>query len=756
MKKLLFIGHSYHQKTRSNVFVLDLFRQEYEISECYMDPVDNLDCQELMPYAGQTFDALVIWQVMPSMTSIGNMVTWHTALFFPMYDHFYAHGGLFQDIWEEYQNAIIVCFSKTLHRELKANGYDARYIQYYPQPRQVENWGDEHSVFFWQRLSVLNLSTLAAAMKNSGLKTVHLHHAPDPGHQTKDTSAFDAETIRFYQGVKRTESSWFDNHSQLLEEIDKHAFYMAPRHCEGIGMSFLEAMASGRVVIAPDMPTMNEYIENGRNGILYGWDEGCLPSRCRKSVKMPDCSIRDIQQNAYQSIVEGSERWCCEKSNILLWAGQHATPDHQLLSLSSIRNGRKNWPLAEQPFPNSKELEDQTIVKGVSFAENPVVSVVTVVFNAIKDGRRDMFLQCIESVQHQKGVAIEHVIVDGGSTDGTVDLIRTFQNQYVPIRYVSMKDQGIYDAMNRGLVMAKGDYVTYLNSDDFYHHPTGLADSVMQLQRTGCAFSFAPVTVLDDVRSHNPHTEPHLYISEIFHHAVFSHQSMLVNRQLMLEMHGFDLSYRSAADYEFVLRLILTGQKGCYVESNFVSYRMIGISSTNTRFSGHESGLIYWRLYNQYLGAHLSRDEACRLHFSGTFPAHSESLQKRMKEVLKTAFVGLPEELSLPSSHWKGWGFAIRCLLTGRWHVLRDFLLIQGNSRFRTEWYHAKYYQEVVSSGLPAAAHYLLVGWRKGYDPSPRFSTRAYLRRYPDVCQMDICPLIHWKLKGKREGRYCE
>ena len=760
MKKLLFIGHVYHQKTKSNVFVMDILQQEYDIYECYLDPAESLDYQELNLFYGKEFDALVVWQVMPKLSILKKYVTWKTSLFFPMYDHYYAHGGLFQPIWEEYQETIIVCFSRTLYNEITANGFDTRYIQFFPQPCKIENWGDESSIFFWQRLSILNLSTLAIAMKNYGLNRIHLHKAPDPGHQIKEFLDYnDYDTKRFFHGMKRTESSWFENKAQLVDEINRHAFFMAPRHVEGIGMSFLEAMASGRVVVAPDMPTMNEYIEDGKNGLLYPWDEYNKISHCQRPVKHAKLSIRTIQQNAYQTIVEGYERWCRQKLDIVKWADLLAKPDLRRLDRCAVSHGWKEWPIDEQQFPDREELLSKVQEKSPDFGvktANPIVSVVTVVFNAVKDGRKDMLLQCMESVQNQEGVTIEHVIVDGGSTDGTIALVENYKNRNVPIRFLSMSDSGVYEAMNRGLAIANGDYVTYLNSDDFYHNPSGMADSVKVLQQTGCAYSFAPISVVDDFLYHNPHVIPYLYIFEVFQHAVFSHQSILMKKKLMLDLHGFDMSYRSAADYDLVLRMILAGYKGCYVDSNFVSYRMTGMSSVNPHLSGRETGLIFWRLYNKYLGAHLTREDAYLIHSAWRFPTHSRDLQERIRGIVSNAFVGLPEVVYRKPDHWKVAGYALRCLVKGQWRLLKDFLIVQGNSRFNQYWYGIKYCQDIDLSGLPPAAHYLIYGWREGKDPSPAFSTNNYLNRYPDVRKMDICPIVHWKLRGKREGRYCD
>jgi len=96
--------------------------------------------------------------------------------------------------------------------------------------------------------------------------------------------------------------------------------------------------------------------------------------------------------------------------------------------------------------------------------------------------------------------------------------------------------------------------------------------------------------------------------------------------------------------------------------------------------------------------------------------------------------------------------FAIKCILRFKFKELYYFMMIHFNSRFKRIWYLMNY-QEVKESGMAPAAHYLKEGWRKGYDPSPYFSSSQYLRKNPDVSDMNICPLLHWKLIGKKEGR---
>ena len=758
MKELLFIGHTYHQKTKSSVFLLDLLREEYQVTEHYLDPEASVEYKSLQHVKTHAFDVVVIWQVMPRLSELRKVFSWKHAVFFPMYDHYIAHNGFYADIWKEYAECLVISFSRALYKDLLKLGYEARYIQYFPKPNDIANWGDEKALFFWQRLSIVNLATVAKAAQNLGIQRIHLHKAMDPGHCALSPSIYTRSNPTFFKDITFSESTWFEDKEEMIQTLEGAALYMAPRHLEGIGMSFLEAMARGRCVIAPDNPTMNEYIENGVSGFLYPWSESS-DSHCKVALSPASMSIREMQQNAYRSIVEGYERWSREKYQILEWLEQEVQTDKEKIARNAILFGWEDWPLDQQPWPNPAEWGEHLIEKKAQEPNDAPktidVSVVTVVYNVIKDGRHDMFLECLESVQAQTGVNVEHIIVDGASTDGTLDLLKRFVNTRHDLRILSLKDNGIYDAMNRGIALAQGTYVVFLNSDDFYHLPDGLRLSVESLNKHKCAYSFAPVKVLDNSLFHNPHVSPSRNIRDVFVHSVFSHQSVLVRRDVMLQMHGFDLSYRSAADYDFILRMILTGLQGCYVNHHFVSYRMIGVSSTNLFLSGHETALVYKRLYNRYVGAHLTENEAYRLHRYNEFPKNDPTLASRLNKFIDTAFIDLPKEKQHTQSYWPEVKYVLQQLSRFNFKQLYYFCLIHFNSRFDRRWYLATN-RDVRKSKMAPAAHYLEYGWREGRDPSLLFSTSRYLSNNPDVQEMGICPLLHWKLKGKREKRSFE
>ena len=336
MDKLLFIGHTYHQKTKSSLFLLELVRKDYQITEFYIDPTMLLDYERMADLQGESFDVLVVWQVMPVISEIRKYVSWSHAVFFPMYDHYAALGGFSAKIWRDYQDFVIISFSRTLYGDLCRCGFDARYIQYFPQPSEISSWGEEKSLFFWQRQTILNFATLQKAVQNIEISKVHLHNAPDPYNKVLPPSAFDKDVIEFFKGVIYSESRWFESKEQLYQVLEQSSLYMAPRNLEGIGMSFLEAMAHGRCVIAPDMPTMSEYITDGVNGLLYPWDVSS-DNHCATPVPPPVNSVRTMQENAYETVCKGYERWSKEKYDILEWLKQEARPNIMKLCRRSIR-----------------------------------------------------------------------------------------------------------------------------------------------------------------------------------------------------------------------------------------------------------------------------------------------------------------------------------------------------------------------------------------------------------------------------------
>ena len=243
----------------------------------------------------------------------------------------------------------------------------------------------------------------------------------------------------------------------------------------------------------------------------------------------------------------------------------------------------------------------------------PLVTVITVIFNLIKGGRKKIFYQCLESVHSQTYSNIEHLVIDGGSKDGTVELLKEYA-QKGWIKYISEPDIGIYDAMNKGIKLSKGKYIVFLNSDDYYHNKIGLEISVKALEESGADFSFAPVVMLNPNGSITSNTHPHRFpkMSNVFNTMPFCHQTMVTKRSVLIEENMFDTSYKSAADYDLVLRMCLKKRQCILVNETFTTFRLGGTSDLNQRRSIDEVTNIHHIHYSKL--APVTKEECKKIY----------------------------------------------------------------------------------------------------------------------------------------------
>ena len=232
--------------------------------------------------------------------------------------------------------------------------------------------------------------------------------------------------------------------------------------------------------------------------------------------------------------------------------------------------------------------------------KNPLVSIITVTFNLIKNNRVETFKQCVESVKSQSYKNIEHLVVDGDSTDGTKLLLEKYKKQGF-IKFISEPDKGIYEAMNKGITLSKGKYVTFLNSDDYYHDNNGVDASIAKLEESGAIFSYAPVLMVPEkgtlLYENHPHLNPK--IKNVYCTMPFCHQTMFVRRDKIISEGKFDKSFKSSGDYDLVLRLCLKNHKSVFVQKKFVTFRFGGLSDKNQRQSVEEVSNAYYKNFKK-------------------------------------------------------------------------------------------------------------------------------------------------------------
>lgn len=203
------------------------------------------------------------------------------------------------------------------------------------------------------------------------------------------------------------------------------------------------------------------------------------------------------------------------------------------------------------------------------------ISLVTAVYN-----NEAHIADAIRSACTQTGIQLEYIVVDGGSTDRTIEIIRQHEEK-IDI-FTTGRDGGIYQALNKGLSLATGDFVGYLHSDDFFSSP----------QAIQALFQHAPTDVdavygdLDFVDRNNPERTVRRWRSCPFTLDLLKrgwmppHPTLYVRRELMNKIGGFDSHYRICADYDFIIKLFATpGIRTHYAPEIIVKMRTGGASN---------------------------------------------------------------------------------------------------------------------------------------------------------------------------------
>ena len=208
------------------------------------------------------------------------------------------------------------------------------------------------------------------------------------------------------------------------------------------------------------------------------------------------------------------------------------------------------------------------------------VSIITITYNS-----EETLIETIDSVLNQTYKNIEYIIVDGASTDDTVSIVHSYKDKIT--KFVSEKDKGLYDALNKGISMATGDVVGILHSDDFYtnHH---VIQNVVNAFKTGNADAvYADLFYVDKDDTHKIHRK---WKSGHYKHGMFRHGWMpphptfFVKREIYEKYGHFNLDLVSAADYELMLRFIHKHQiKLAYLPEFIIKMRVGGKSNLNLK-----------------------------------------------------------------------------------------------------------------------------------------------------------------------------
>jgi glycosyltransferase involved in cell wall biosynthesis len=222
-------------------------------------------------------------------------------------------------------------------------------------------------------------------------------------------------------------------------------------------------------------------------------------------------------------------------------------------------------------------------------ANQPTLTAITVVYNNARDIERTLL-----SVINQTYKAIEYIVVDGLSTDGTTEIIKKYEDRLK--KFISEKDEGIYDAMNKGLEIATGDYVLFMNSgDEFY--ATDTVEKVFA-SAPGADIYYGETEMMsdnDENLGQRRHKVPKDFTWRSFRYGMsVSHQAIYIRRSLT---EPFDRRYQLSADIDWIIRAAKKAKKIVNVKQYVARYQVGGISKAKHRQSLLERFNIMKRYY---------------------------------------------------------------------------------------------------------------------------------------------------------------
>lgn len=204
------------------------------------------------------------------------------------------------------------------------------------------------------------------------------------------------------------------------------------------------------------------------------------------------------------------------------------------------------------------------------------ISIITIVYN-----RHETIAEAIESVLQQTYANIEYIIVDGGSTDGTIAIIKQYERNVA--KFVSEADGGLYDALNKGINLATGDVVGFLHADDVFYSPDAVAQVANAFICKGTDSVYADLVYVNQLQ---PEKLVRKWMSGKYRREKFvlgwmpPHPTFYVKREVYQKLGLYNTAFKSAADYELMLRYLYKHKiSTTYIPHNLVKMRVGGMSN---------------------------------------------------------------------------------------------------------------------------------------------------------------------------------
>lgn len=566
--KIIFIGHSHHLQTKSSDFFLKILN-ELGTVDCIWDEswktkiLPDISIQSIAEY-----NLVIVWQ----MDHFAELFAGKhpNVVFVPMYD---SSMGQHEWFWKSLAGTKIISFSGAIHRRATQAGLQSLRVQYFPDPTLfcAERKWDSLRGFFWQRNAKITWAEVRMLIGEQPFSHFTLHGALDPIGNANHIMPDDNDRTKFHLTI----SSWFKDRQDFINTVNFANVNFAPRTDEGIGMAFLESMAMGQLVVAPNRPTMNEYIVHKLNGLLYDHQH---------PAPLDFNEAQQMATRARKFIEEGHQEWLLSIPHIhsFLRHGSIAPtppqPIHTIMpaSMKMVHPGQKFKSKATQGG-----LRTQGLVKQ-DCTQKPLITIATVVYNGEK---------CIEktmrSVLEQDYENIEYIVIDGASSDNTVNILRSCDS--IIDLWLSEKDCGPYDAMNKAASLANGRWIIFMNAGDTFHSPRAVQRAIKNAPADADFIIGHHIYVSTDGTEHDTMTADFMEtwktliagtLTDSWKQGIPCHQATFTRTKLIQE-HCYDINYKITADHDFMYRMRKRDATFYHCNAHIAYYHGGGISAQN-------------------------------------------------------------------------------------------------------------------------------------------------------------------------------
>jgi hypothetical protein len=752
--RVALVDHSYHVRTASTAFFAQAVLADCEVDEFWDDSWQGGAPVDVRQIAEGGYDLVVVFQVETAAAALA-AIGEPDVVFIPMWD---SCLGLPDEYWLQLRNVRVVSFAHALHGRVRRLGVWSEKFTYFPDPEPLVDVTDFDSLrgFLWLRRREVRWEHIRQLTAGTRFTNFHVHLAQDPGNE----QAVSLETAAEYELAT---STWFETRAQYIDVVAGCNVYFAPRVAEGIGSSFLEAMAMGMCVVAVDAPTMNEYLTHGATGLLWSVED---------PRPLDFSHAPEIGKRARERAFAGRERWLGDLDRLreFMWTPRPAQSRGSRNERSVRPRGAARRSLAvNEPPPPGREAQNQggRRCEGIVMRDRgslPLVTVVTATLNCAEDLDKTML-----STVAQDYPNLELIVVDGGSTDGTLEVIRAHEAEID--LWTSQPDRGPYDAMNRAADLANGRYCLFMNAGDWFVDSSAISRALAAAPRTADFIIGHHVYVLLDgtetLHKANDFEETWHWLrqgelSDRWLQGVPGHQSTFTRTQLLRE-HRYDIRYHIAADHEFMYRQRLDGASFFHSDETIAMYASGGYSWNNRirclrewldiarRYGPPEAAERYFRpLIRSAVRDGRQGPEPSASGGNTAKPARGliTGTTRRLRRVARAVTRSPAMRRRI-----REYGAGIANLVEMRRPERRRLVgLVKDSGLFAESWY-CSVYPDLSAARIDPIAHYLRDGADELRNPSPFFDTAFYLEANHDVSVSGRNPLIHYLEHGAAEGR---